>query len=233
MNARTISRPPEQRYGCHVAEIQARDAILQAATLEFARMGFAGARTKAIARAARVNIALLYYYFETKEKLYEAVLEQVFAEWARRVSLGMGAADAPARRLRNYLENFFDFVAELPVRPRLVQQEMMQLGHLGSASFKRLATTYVRPVHRALLQLLEEGHKAGQFRKVTPDFILTMSAVIVMYFTSSAFIEAVNGYNPLSSQRVAARRKAVLETIGAALFTAKGQRASLRRGAVQ
>lgn len=192
-------------------------------------MGFAGARTKAIARAAGVNIALLYYYFQTKEKLYAAVLEQVFAEWARRVSFGINAPGTPRQRLKIYLENYFDFVAEVPVRPRLVQQEMMQLGRLGSASFKRLATTYVRPVHRALLQLLEEGHEMGEFRKVGPDFVYTMSAVIVTYFTSSTFIQAVSGQNPLTLRRIAEQRKAVLETIAAALFTGRAGRTRLQK----
>jgi TetR/AcrR family transcriptional regulator len=220
-------RQPEQTQRSRKADTGARGAILDAATQEFARMGFAGARTKAIAGAADVNIALLYYYFRTKEKLYGAVLERVFAEWARRVSLGFSAPGTPTQRLRIYLENYFDFVAELPARPRLVQQEMMQLGRLGSASFKHLATTHVRPVQRALMELLEEGHKMGEFRKVGPDFVYTMSAIIVTYFTSSTFIQAVSGQNPLTLRHIAEQRKAVLETIAAALFTRGGGTAGL------
>ncbi len=45
---------------------------------EFSREGVAGARTDAIARAAGVNKALLYYYFKDKETLYGAVLDHVF-----------------------------------------------------------------------------------------------------------------------------------------------------------
>ena len=41
--------------------------------------GVAGARTDAIAREARVNKALLYYYFKDKETLYGAVLDNVFS----------------------------------------------------------------------------------------------------------------------------------------------------------
>ena len=52
-----------------------RDAILEAALNEFATEGLAGARTDHIARAAGVNKALLYYYYEDKETLYGAVLD--------------------------------------------------------------------------------------------------------------------------------------------------------------
>ena len=52
-----------------------RKAILQAALVEFAQEGLAGARVDAIAEAAGVNKALLYYYFHDKESLYGAVLD--------------------------------------------------------------------------------------------------------------------------------------------------------------
>jgi AcrR family transcriptional regulator len=55
--------------------VESRAAILQAAAHEFAEHGIAGARTDAIAKEAKVNKALLYYYFRDKETLYAAVLE--------------------------------------------------------------------------------------------------------------------------------------------------------------
>ena len=52
----------------------------KAALVEFAREGLAGARVDAIAEAAGVNKALLYYYFHDKETLYGAILESFFAK---------------------------------------------------------------------------------------------------------------------------------------------------------
>jgi AcrR family transcriptional regulator len=48
--------------------------ILDVAIREFARKGLAGARVDEIARRAGVNKQLLYYYFKSKEGLYNAVL---------------------------------------------------------------------------------------------------------------------------------------------------------------
>ena len=54
-----------------------RDAILAAAFAEFAATGFRGATIKSIAGAAGVQSpALLYWYFPSKEALFQAVLEQ-------------------------------------------------------------------------------------------------------------------------------------------------------------
>ncbi len=67
------------RMGSRGRPEESRAAILQAAALEFAEQGIAGARTDSIARGARVNKALLYYYFEDKETLYGAVLDHAFS----------------------------------------------------------------------------------------------------------------------------------------------------------
>ena len=46
-----------------------------------------------------------------------------------------------------------------------------------------------------------------------------MSAIIVSYFTSSSFIQVVSGRDPLTTARIAQRRKSVVDMISAALFT--------------
>src|SRR4030095_15877790 len=57
-----------------------RARILAAAVAEFASRGFKGASMDAIAARTSTTRALINYYFGSKEKLYVAVLEQVYAE---------------------------------------------------------------------------------------------------------------------------------------------------------
>src|SRR3569832_1411794 len=52
--------------------------ILAAAQDEFAEYGLGGARMDRIAERAGLNKRLIYYYFEDKEKLFQAVLEQTY-----------------------------------------------------------------------------------------------------------------------------------------------------------
>src|SRR5258707_12688430 len=67
------------RLGTRGQPEESRAAILKAAGAEFAEQGTAGARTDAIARAAHVNKAMLYYYFKDKDTLYEEALDHVFS----------------------------------------------------------------------------------------------------------------------------------------------------------
>ncbi|MGE3509623.1 MAG: TetR/AcrR family transcriptional regulator [Vicinamibacterales bacterium] len=57
-----------------------RTRILAAARAEFAARGFAGARVKTIAARARANKRMLYYYFRSKRRLFDAVLAAAFRE---------------------------------------------------------------------------------------------------------------------------------------------------------
>src|ERR1700755_902533 len=56
-----------------------RAEILEVATREFAEHGFSGARVDEIAEQTRTTKRMLYYYFESKEGLYVAVLERAYA----------------------------------------------------------------------------------------------------------------------------------------------------------
>ena len=62
------------------------DRILAAAALEFAERGFAGARVDRIARRARVNKAMLYYHFKSKQALYRTLLRRMFTRAGDRLA---------------------------------------------------------------------------------------------------------------------------------------------------
>ena len=77
---------PGMARSAAVVETRTRDAdrtreqILRAAMAEFAGHGFGGARMEAIAERSGVNKKLIYYYFEGKDELFLAVLEQTYAD---------------------------------------------------------------------------------------------------------------------------------------------------------
>lgn len=57
-----------------------RQEILLAAVAEFAAQGLSGARVDAIAERTRTSKRMIYYYFESKEQLYLAVLEKLYGD---------------------------------------------------------------------------------------------------------------------------------------------------------
>ena len=77
--------------------IRTQGDILEVATAEFAANGYAGARVDEIAARTRTTKRMIYYYFGSKEGLYLAVLERVYAQ-IRQVERGIRDRGAVTRR---------------------------------------------------------------------------------------------------------------------------------------
>ncbi len=208
-----------RRLGTRGRPEASRAAILKAAVGEFAEHGIAGARTDAIARAAHVNKALLYYYFKDKDALYEAVLDQVFSGLRAQVTPVLDSDLPPRQKMLEYLGTYFDYIAANPRFPRVVQGEWVRSGAKGSAAMQRVARKYFRPIFEKVSEVLLEGIRTGEFRAVNPmDFLPSVVAVIVFYFTTAPVMKALMKVDPLSAERIRERRAFVLEFITAALF---------------
>jgi AcrR family transcriptional regulator len=202
---------------------QARDLstarrIVATAEEIFAERGLAGARMDEIARAAKVNKALLYYYFRSKEELHRFVLEALLSQL--RAGVGEAGAGAPSagKRLSAIVDHFFDFVQRHPNYPRLIQREIMSRG----PNMGWIVSEYYRPLHGRLVRLIEEGISAGEFRRVDArNAAVTVVSIMVHYFAAAPVLRSVLGHDPLRPQEVAKRRQAVQDFLKHGLFRPK------------
>src|SRR6202158_593798 len=90
---------------------QARDLstarrIVATAEEIFAEQGLAGARMDEIARSAKVNKALLYYYFRSKEELHRFVLETLLSQLRSRVTEAAGETPSARKQLSAVVDRF-------------------------------------------------------------------------------------------------------------------------------
>ena len=99
--------------------------ILQAAEEEFLLKGFAGARTTEIAQKAGVNHAMLHYYFNTKEQLFEQVMAEKMALFRDSVTSVFEQSDMPVlEQIKEAMSRHFDFVRQNPLLPRFIINEI-------------------------------------------------------------------------------------------------------------
>ena len=196
-----------------------RRAILQAALIEFAQEGIAGARMDAIAAAAGVNKALLYYYFRDKEALYGAVLDDFFVRLLDRVTRALDGEAPAGERLLTYARAHFDCIAESPHYARLFQGELMSAGRGKPSHLTRVVERYIRPISVRLIAVLQEGVGSGEFRHVDAmQFAPSIAGMIVHYFVVAPVARKLFSLDPFSQEALQRRRAAVLDFIAAALF---------------
>ena len=158
------------------------DAILAAAALEFAERGFAGARVDRIARRARINKAMLYYHFKSKQALYRTLLRRLFTLAAARLQ-AIASLDRPsAEKVDLAIDGMAAFIQEHAFFPAIMLREVAEGGaHLDRETIKALAA-----VPAAVAGIVQEGVASGAFRAVNPVFAyFSMLAPIVLYLAGT------------------------------------------------
>ncbi|HZV91985.1 MAG TPA: TetR family transcriptional regulator, partial [Caldimonas sp.] len=135
------------RHGRDPERTRAR--LLAAARREFMRHGFSGARVERIARSARSSERMLYYYFGSKEKLYLAVLEGVYADLGAAESALVLDASRPVEALTRLVEFTFGYYLAHPEFVALLSNENLMRGRHITKSVK------VKRLSRPLLDVLE------------------------------------------------------------------------------
>lgn len=207
---------------------EARERILDAAIREFSEHGLAGARTEQIAIAAGVNKALLYYYFESKEKLYSAALELVSAR-VRDRSMAVFLRDAsPGERLIRAAIDHFDRILTQREFQSLMQQEMMRMHKGEEGELPILVKRVFGPLYTMMQSMVREGIASGEI--IEADWLQFMLFALggnVFYFLSAPVLRQVVPFEPFDTEVLRARRVALVEFLGQALFVDRKHGAEL------
>ena len=196
-----------------------RQRILDAALLEFSSEGLAGARTDRIAVAAGVNKALLYYYFESKENLYNATLEMI-AGRVRDSSMAVFLRPATAgERIVRFALSHFDRILSQREFQSMMQQEMIRVHKGESGATSLLIQRVFAPIHTMFQALVREGIASGEL--IVADwfqFPLAALGANVFYFLAAPIWGSLVPFDPFAPEVLAERRCALVRFLGQALF---------------
>jgi AcrR family transcriptional regulator len=141
---------------------QTKRNIIDIATEEFAAMGLSGARVDAIAERTNTTKRMLYYYFGSKEGLYEAVVEEAYGKIRTlEQSLHLHSMD-PRKGLRELVEFTFDFHDKHRDFVRLVTIENIH-GAKHVSQLKNFRARNASAV-KTIADLITRGVAARQFR---------------------------------------------------------------------
>lgn len=167
---RTASRDPEAT----------RQAILTAATEEFAAFGLGGARVDRIAQRAGINKRMLYYYFGQKEDLFLAVLERAYEKIrGEEQKLNLTQVE-PAEAIRRLIAFTWDYYIANPSFPILLNSENLHRArHLKKSAKVR---TLHSPFVATIADVLERGARSRLFRAGVDPIQLYISIAGISYF---------------------------------------------------
>ncbi len=188
-------------------------AILLAAREEFAGHGLAGARMDRIAERADVNKRLIYYYFGSKDDLFLAVLEGVYADIrAAEQQLHLDEVE-PVEAVRRLVSFTWHYYLEHPEFITLLNSE-----NLHRAEHLRRSER-IQEMNSPLVQLLdgvlERGRRTGVFRAgVDPiQLYISIASLCYFYLSNNHTLSAIFGRDLRAPKAMAQRLSHMTELV--------------------
>jgi TetR/AcrR family transcriptional regulator len=158
------------------------DRILAAAAAEFAERGYAGARVDRIARKARVNKAMLYYHFGSKQALYRTLLRDTFAMVAARLQDIAGSDRPAADHIDQVVDTLAMFVSEHRHFPAIMLREIAD----GATHLDRETLRALSALPATVAGIVQQGITRRELRTIHPLVAyLTVLAPIVMFLAGT------------------------------------------------
>jgi TetR/AcrR family transcriptional regulator len=188
----------------------AREALLAAAEGVFARAGFKGATTAAIAEAAGLPKANLHYHFGSKQALYREVLARTLRDWL--VPLEALAPDAdPRQALERYLRAKMAMSAARPDASRVFANELLH----GAPVLGDLMRTDLRAIVRGKAAVIDHWIAAGKMAPVDATHLFfSIWAITQTYADFDVQVRAVLGRTTLTARD---HRRATEHVVGLVL----------------
>ncbi len=166
--------------------------ILNAATEVFLQHGHDGARTEEIAKVAGINKALLHYYFRTKERLYQEVLNHQ----VKKVISDLFASLQPETDMPTFLQGFISsYVDRIQQNPQVVRFMLWEM-RSGASNLQMLLSEIISdqnsPSPHSLVKRIQTAVKEKEIRQVDPHhLVFNLIAMCIYTFIAAPIIGSI------------------------------------------
>lgn len=164
--------------------VSKEENILFAAEKLFAEKGFEGTSTREISKAANVNISMISYYFGSKEKLYEKLVEYRMSEGQFFAKDILERTDINEwQKIEKIVDQFSGRVRHHKCFYRIMQREQLYTENTQIVEFLKQTKMGFISMYS---QVLESGLKKGIFTKNPPIYLLHATVSGTLFYASNA-----------------------------------------------
>lgn len=182
--------------------------IKNAAQIVFHKKGFAAARTRDIAEEAGINLALLNYYFRSKEKLFNIVMIETLSKFFESVSIVINNPDSTfEEKIEKFASDYIDLLFNEPNIPVFIiseirnkPEELLQKIDIKGTVFN---SVFVRQFH----EVVDEGKIAD---RNFLHFMMNFIGLIVFPFVAKPLLKALSDLTEVQFNQIIEERKALI-----------------------
>ena len=176
---------PDPRYA---AGRYRKQRVFDAALKEFSTWGYNAVGIRAIMQRCGVTLPQLYYYFGSKQRLFQALLRDVLGEELESLQDAQRSAPGSARdRLRSLLRSVFKRVHDNPRKPRLLIQTLCGPSSRGLERFvAKQGQDRLSAYHRAFSWALKDRLHSGVSRRLTAELTAVLDQHVLLAVRSKS-----------------------------------------------
>ncbi|HUB60013.1 MAG TPA: TetR/AcrR family transcriptional regulator [Puia sp.] len=171
-------------------ESSTEERIKEAARKLFTQKGFAATRTRDIAEEAGINLALLNYYFRSKQKLFDLIMMENFRQFVKGITVNFSDGSMTfEQRIQKIVAAYVDMLTRVPDLPLFILNEIQ-----GNPS--RIATklnTELAPMRQHLFNQLIASNKEGKTNLEPFHFIANLVGLTVFPFIGRPILQRILG----------------------------------------
>ena len=152
--------------------IDKREVLLRSAIKLFAENGFDAVSTRMIAKDAGVNLALISYYFNSKEGLIDAILEESVPAFGSKLRTIQKLNLSAVEKLHLALDVYIDRILTAPNFSKIIYRELSMKKR--SENVERLLAA-MRKNKLLIEEIIQEGQQKNQFKQDVDYKMLLLS----------------------------------------------------------
>jgi len=191
-----------------VLDTTTEDKIKTAARIVFHKKGYAATRTRDIAEEAGINLALLNYYFRSKEKLFNIIMTETLSGFVQTMTSILNDENTSLeKKVENIAARYIDLILIEPEIPGFIVSEIR---NNPSSLLEKLPVKQL--VHNSVF--VKQHRKAVADGKITEpnplQFLINVIGLIVFPFIAKPLLQAIGGLKDTQFNELMQERKKLI-----------------------
>lgn len=201
-------------------DVSTEEKIKEAARTVFHKKGFAATRTRDIAEEADINLALLNYYFRSKQKLFDLIMVETLSGFIQGVQAVLNNERTTLEeKVQEIVNRYIDLITEQPEVPTFLLTEIRNNRPKELLTKLPIRETVINSV---FVKQYQKAVELGEITEPNPlHFLMNMMGLVIFPFISKPMLMEMHNIKEESFNQLMQERKKYIPVWIKAMMKAK------------